>query len=88
MATNGNNYKETVSAVTTAWSSLIAYNKNRTALTIYNPNAVDAYMGISEAGKVRIPPYRGMSFTADTVPLNALGGNLSSGSGDLIVWEA
>ena len=83
----GNNYKETVIAVTTTWApAAIPFDSKRTNLVVHNTGANTLYYGLSEAGSIAVPAGAAVAFGAD-VPINALGLK-ADGATTAVVWEA
>lgn len=81
------NYSESVSAPTTTWAPLLAYNPTRSALIIFNTGSVNVSVGISEAGAITVPAGEHLAFPADICPMNALSAKSVSGTGALVIWE-
>lgn len=87
MQTNARGYVETTPSLTTTAAAILAENRERKALIIFNTSAVTIYFGIGDA-YIPIDAGSHVAFTNSDCPINALVAKSASGTVNVVVWEA
>ena len=87
MQTNARGYVETTPELTTTAAEILAENRERKALIIFNTAAVTVYFGIGDA-LIGIDAGSHVAFTNSDCPINAIVAKATAGTVNIVVWEA